>query len=525
MWLAEAGWPAFPGNEARALLAEAQRSGEGPAAALKAREAAEFAFRRDLYDLALEAALVWRDRDRGDIEALALVAALQASAGETHTALETARAALSAEPEAGRFLTLFEQRLNGIHADALSTGSLEALTSRLAAELPGSPPVLSLAARVALAANENSKAARLAGSLLRHRAQDDDVHVLAATALLRSGDPDAALARLTEQLAARDSLVLEQNYVRLLWEAGQPREAFSRLRNLRAAHPDSPDLAMQEARLLQAVEAEDFAESIYLELFSRGHQADSCRMALARIAARRGEWLESIEWLAGIESDRLAPAAAELLVRAFVEQGEFDEALATVLDLVGRYPEHTFESLPLFAFAMQAADRDAQALAAYEEALRYRPQSRRLRMQRAHLLVDLKEHRRAIREMEGLLADHPHDSEVLNALGYTLADRGIRLEEAHRHISQALELDPGSPAIVDSMGWVLYRLGRKEEAVPFLEQALASFQHPEVAAHLCEVLYELGQIERADELLRDSLAQYEDEDTSLLEAVRERYSR
>ena len=523
MWLAEAGWPAFPGNEARALLAEAQRPPVGAATGAKAREAAEFAFRRDLHAIALEAASLWHTRVGGDPEALALLTALHAAAGDMQAALDAARAGLSADADDGRFIALLEERLNGINSDTLTTAALEPLTARLAAERPDSAVVLSLAARVALAANDYSNATGFAEMLLRRDPLDDDAHALAATALLRAGEPDSALARLTEQLATRDSLALEQNYVVLLLEARQPREALSRLRNLRAANPGSPGLAMQEARILQALGAGNIAESIYLELFSRGYQADSCRLALGQIAAAREDWLESIEWLAGIESDRLAPAATELLVRAFVARDEIDEALATILDHVRRYPGHAFESLPLFAFAMRAAERDVQALAAYEEALRYRPQSRRLRMQRAHLLLDLEQHRRAIREMEGLLAEHPRDSEVLNALGYTLADRGIRLEEAHRHISLALELAPGSPAIVDSMGWVLYRLGRKEEAVPLLEQALESLPHPEVAAHLCEVLYELGQIERADALLRESLAQYDD--TTLLEAVRERYSR
>lgn len=523
MWLAEAGWPVFPGPEARDLVAGAQRAPDDAIGVQKAREAAEFAFRRDLYAHALQAAELWQLREAGDIDALALLAALQVAAGETQAALETARLGIAGEADAGRFLVLFEARLNGINSETLTTGSLQPLTGRLAAEHPDSPEVLSLGARVALAANEYSQAVRLADALLRLAPGDDDVHALAATSLLRAGDPDAALARLTAQLAIRDSLALEQNYVVLLLEARQPREALSRLRNLRAANPDSQGLALQEARILQALRAVDLAETIYLELFSRGYEADACRIALAQIAAGRDEWLESIEWLAGIESSRLAPVATELLVRAFVAQDAFDEALATVLDHVRRYPEHTFESLPLFAFAMRAAGRDVQALAVYEEALRYRPQSRPLRMQRAHLLLDLKEHRRAIREMEDLLADYPRDSEVLNALGYTLADRGVRLEEAHGHISLALELDPGSPAIADSMGWVLYRLGRKEEAVPLLEQALESLPHPEVAAHLCEVLYELGQIERADQLLRESLGQYED--TTLLEAVRDRYSR
>ena len=142
-------------------------------------------------------------------------------------------------------------------------------------------------------------------------------------------------------------------------------------------------------------------------------------------------------------------------------------------------------------------------------------------MGRAQMLADLNKHRSAIRAMEELLEDYPRDSEVLNALGYTLADRGMRLKEAHEHIRLALELAPDSPAIIDSMGWVLYRLGRTQEAVPLLERALESFPHPEVAAHLCEVLFELGETDRAAALLRDSLKRYRD--TSLLEAVQARY--
>ena len=522
MWLDEAGWPAFPGDRAGALSAEAQRLPQGSAGADAATRAAEFAFRHDLYAQALNAALIWRAHAPADIEALALVAVLQAAAGDIEAALETARAGLAAELGRDRFLSLFERRLNGIHSGALGAAVLQRLTGSLAAEYPESPAVLNLAARVALAAREYSLAARLADSLLLLSPRDE-AHALAATAILRAGDPDAALARLTEQLAMGDSLLLEQNYVVLLLEAGQPREALSRLRSLRAANPDADGLAMQEARILQALGAGNFAENLYLELFSRDYEVDSCRLALGQIAAGRKEWLESIEWLAGIRSDPLAPVAAELLIRSFVALGEIEEALAVLLDHVRRYPEHAFESLPLLAFVMREAGRDGQALAAYDRALRYQPQSRPLRMQRAHLLVELKQHRRAIREMEDLVADYPRDPEALNALGYTLADRGLRLEEARGHISRALELDPDSPAIVDSMGWVLYRLGRKEEARGLLEQALERLPHPEVAAHLCEVLYELGQVEKAEELLRESLAQYED--TTFLEAVRQRYSR
>ena len=259
--------------------------------------------------------------------------------------------------------------------------------------------------------------------------------------------------------------------------------------------------------MLRALGAANIAEPILLELFARGAQADLVPRG-AGADCRRSRRLAGVHRVVCRHSgsDELAPAATRGLVRAFVGQEDFDQALATILDLVRRHPEHTFESLPLAAGVLRSAGQGDDALAAYKEALRYRPNSRRLRMGRAQMLADLNKHRSAIRAMEELLEDYPRDSEVLNALGYTLADRGMRLKEAHEHIRLALELAPDSPAIIDSMGWVLYRLGRTQEAVPLLERALESFPHPEVAAHLCEVLFELGETERAAALLRDSLA-------------------
>lgn len=523
MWLAEAGWPEYPAREAQLLLAEARRLGNSPAGAEAAKSAAEFAFRRDLYPQALDAAELWRRREPSGTEALALVAALRAAGGATDPALEAARAGLADAGNAERFLALFAERLSGMNREALRIESLHAMTGRLADEFSESAPVLMLAARVALDAGDAERAVRQAEALASLDPANDSAHALAATALLRAGDPDMALARLTEQLAARESEMLEQSYAMLLLQAGQPREALSRMRELRSQRPDAPNLAMQQARMLLAVGLDDLAEPVFIELFARGYETDLCRVDLGRIAARRQDWLESIEWYAGIESDELMLAATQGLVPALVRQEDHDEALAMVLDLVRRQPEHSYEGLRLAAGVMLEAGRERDALAAYDEGLRYRPDSRELRLARANVLVELRRYRAAIRGMEELLEDHPRDADVLNSLGYTLADRGIRLQEAYGHIRLALDLEPNSPPIIDSMGWVLYRLGRINEALPLLEQALQSYSHHEVAAHLCEVLYELGHTERADALLRESLGEYED--TTLLEAVQERYSR
>jgi Flp pilus assembly protein TadD len=123
---------------------------------------------------------------------------------------------------------------------------------------------------------------------------------------------------------------------------------------------------------------------------------------------------------------------------------------------------------------------------------------------------------RLLRRVIQLKPDHPH---APNALGYSLADRGVRLPEARELIQQALKLAPGDPFITDSLGWVEFRLGNRETAIRLLRQAWSARPDTEIAAHLGEVLWTAGQQEEArkvwqearrrdaiNEVLRETLA-------------------
>ena len=99
----------------------------------------------------------------------------------------------------------------------------------------------------------------------------------------------------------------------------------------------------------------------------------------------------------------------------------------------------------------------------------------------------------------------PKNVHALNALGYTLADRTERLHEAYGYIRQALALEPEEPAILDSMGWVLYRMGRSSEAIEYLRRALNIMQDDEIAAHLGEVLWVSGLKKEAAEVWNKAL--------------------
>ncbi len=103
-------------------------------------------------------------------------------------------------------------------------------------------------------------------------------------------------------------------------------------------------------------------------------------------------------------------------------------------------------------------------------------------------------------DLRRIIAKDPEHSQALNALGYTLADRTDRYQEAYELIERALELNPDDFYILDSMGWVLYRLGRHEEAVRYLRRAMAIRPDSEVAAHLGEVLWVMGEKQAAKEI-------------------------
>jgi tetratricopeptide (TPR) repeat protein len=122
-------------------------------------------------------------------------------------------------------------------------------------------------------------------------------------------------------------------------------------------------------------------------------------------------------------------------------------------------------------------------------------------------------------DLNSILSKDPDNADALNALGFTLADRTDRYEEALVLIERAISIKPDDFYIVDSMGWVLYRLGRYEESLTYLQRALVLSNDPEVAAHLGEVLWVMGKRDAAREVW-DTALQTTPEDQRLLEVIK-----
>jgi Tfp pilus assembly protein PilF len=165
-------------------------------------------------------------------------------------------------------------------------------------------------------------------------------------------------------------------------------------------------------------------------------------------------------------------------------------------------------------------ERYDEALDFYEKYVMYRPDDESALLGRAELLLRMDRVDDAVAQYRAAAKRWPESAMSLNALGYTLADRTDEYREAEKLIRKALEYDPDSPAIIDSLGWVLFKRGEYEAALVELERAYEKLDDHEVAAHIVDVLVALERRDDALEVLEDAEGRHSDSD--LLKDVRNR---
>jgi tetratricopeptide (TPR) repeat protein len=286
-------------------------------------------------------------------------------------------------------------------------------------------------------------------------------------------------------------------FARLLVQWGDNHAALKQFQHLVEREPENSDVLLAAGLLyLQEKQYQPAAEIFrrYLELEPG---ADQARFYLARIAREEQRYQAALEWLSGVYGERYYLEAQLTISRIMADQGQLDEALTHLSKIM---PRSVAEQVQIYLAEEQLlrdADQMDQALALLNAALVDLPDDPDLLYARGLVTAQLRRLAEHERDMRRLIELQPKNAHAYNALGYTLADQSIRLDEALALINKAIELQPGDPFILDSLGWVQYRLGNYGLAVASLRKAFELRSDPEIAAHLGEVLWAQGRFEEA----------------------------
>ena len=465
---------------------------------------------------ATQALALWAQRDPGAIAVRATRASLAMRKGNVETARKELLVVLrSPEPNAWRNALL-----------ALATGGRDpAVPAQVlgmlidANAIPEDLEAWQEFGRLALRMERPELAQRMVGEVVRRFPEEPRVVLLHATQLNQAGKKEEALALLKdiEPKAAAD--VELRNALAIAYDAlGEPKAAEQVL-----AQGDQDLHSWGMRASLMAKQKDDAALlALYEDISAKASKPDpEQRLLLGKIAEYLKRYQEAVDWYHGVPGGDQRGEAQLRAVNALHLMGEKAQAFKEVHEVQGdaSVDDDVRRDAYLLESDLQQRDGDSAAeVDVLTRGLSAYPDDSALLYARALAWERKDDVPRAEADLRKILVAEPESVAALNALGYTLADRTHRYQEALELIERARVAEPDNSAIIDSYGWVLYRLGRNEEALVQLRRAWSLTKDPEVAAHVGEVLWVMGQKEEARRFF-DEARKLDPDNRALLRAI------
>jgi len=338
---------------------------------------------------------------------------------------------------------------------------------------------------------------------------------LKADALFALGRIDEALALLRRGVQLHpDDRPLLLKAAAAHWKEEQTRVAYDLYQKARLLAPDDPDVIRALGVLDLQQGRHDDARGMFRRLGELEAGRSRSAYYLGRVAEAEDDLDKALEYYAAVTAGILYHEARIGEARIWQRRGRTDTALAQLAGARERAAHpHALIALAIAeAGTLEAAQRKAEALEVYTQALAAHPHSQDLLYSRAMLALSMDRFDVFEGDMKNIIERDPVHWRALNALGYVLADRNIRLHEAREYIRRAHRLKPDSGIVLDSMGWVEFRLNNLAAARDFLQRAARRERHPEVMGHLVEVLWLGEERERALRVLDEALREFPDDE-------------
>ena len=479
------------------------------------QRAVDIAFESRSADAALQAALAWKQAQPESREANRYVLQILVALNRVTESAQMLKReiALAGPTELPGALASIPRLYARVSDKKLAAAVVEqALADQLTSPAVG-PAAWTAVGRMRMAAGDTAGAIAAA-----KRAQDINARAegpaLLALELMDPKHPQAEpiVRRYMEGAPVSE---VRMGYARVLLDAQRYAEATQQLQVITSERPQFAEAWLVQGTLQvqdNQLEAAEASLKRYVDLAQdqaageeRSRGFAQAYLSLSQIAEKRKDFALANAWLDKIENSQDLVAAQNRRASLLARQGKLEEGRQLLRSIPERNPGDARNKLTAEVQLLRENKQYKAAYALLADAIKRDPTDLELLYDQAMLAEKMGDNGDMERLLRQVIAAKPDYHPAYNALGYSFAERNMRLPEARQLIQKALEYAPGDPFISDSLGWVEFRLGNRSEALRILNTAYKSRPDAEIAAHLGEVLWAMGQRDRAQTVWKEGL--------------------
>ncbi len=444
------------------------------------------------------AVALWLKDDPNNLTArkIALLSAFRREAMQA--AVDHAKFLLDKDPE--DFETTIVELVKALGAKGDITFVYDVL-DEVAAQRPDQAVVYFVQSMLAMQLNSQVLAREKVKTALAIRPDWDEALLFQAQVAAYSGDLVEARALLTDLAEKQpDNIKVKKLLAQVLIKSSDYEAAQALYTELLEKNPEDDESRFAMALIYLQLQQDEKAVPLFKALLEKPGWQDQASFYLGRIAVREGRPDEGLVWFDKVTGGAFRFDASVAAISLLIKENKFDEALSRLQNLPSKTEEQRMRTVLVKTEWYNGQKQYDKAFALLSDALETMPKEKDLLYARALVAERIDRLDVLESDLKRILAENPDDVSALNALGYTLVDRTRRYDEAQKYLDKALSLEPDEAVIIDSYGWLQYKLNNLDAALEYLQRAYSLQQENEIAGHLLEVLWRLERKDEAREL-------------------------
>ena len=450
-----------------------------------------------------EAVALWLRQDAKNETARKIAALSALRAGNKQAAVEHLNVLLKVDP-AG-FENAVLELANVLQRDGKATLVYDTLET-LSLQHPDQAEIYFMQSLLAMQMKDKNLAEKKIQQALKIHPDWDKALIFQAQIAVSSGDFNTAKSLLKEASNKYpDNNKIKKLFAQVLIKSEEYQEAGEVYQSIILADPKDFESQFALGLVSLQLEQDDQAEDIFKKLLEQSEWQYQANFYLGKIEEKRGHTKKALAWFDKVTDGPLVFESSLSAISLLAKDKQFNEANSRLNTLQTQFPKQKLRILLVQAELYSQQKQYEQAFNLLTKALADSPDQKELLYTRALMAERIGKPDIVETDLKKILVKEPDNVEALNALGYTLLSRPGRYVEAEKYLQQALRLQPDEAVIIDSYGWLQFKLGNTEKALEYLQQAYQKQQENEIAAHLAEVLWVLGRKDEARELFNKAV--------------------